>query len=178
MNTTPCIDNDPVLSDPTVADALSPEKAVARSINRMIYASHDSYGVPDNDLASALEEQGQAIARGDLSNVRRMLASQVQLLERLADHLLRKAMASSAHFQMYEKYLRLAMRAQSLFSRTVSLLKSMGEPAKAKQRPMPMQSHASFKKPTTDQVPSAPASPANRLRDDHLKKAWWRKQSE
>ena len=57
-----------------------------------------------------------------MTMVRRTIACQVRVLERLYDHLVDRAMATGASAYCYEIYLKLAFRAQSQLNRALALL--------------------------------------------------------
>ena len=104
---------------------LTPERAAARAIthietNDVVGGNRDaSYEV----IAELLEVECKAVANGDMAMVRRTLASQIRVLERLYDHLLDRAMANGPSMIYYNTYMKLAFRAQTQLNTTVSLLR-------------------------------------------------------
>ena len=103
---------------------LKPESAAARAI---VYIESNSVigghaNVNPKAVEALLEMECKAVAEGDLSTVRRSLAAQIKVLERLCDHLLDRAMAHGPSVFNYDTYLKLAFRAQSQLNRAISLL--------------------------------------------------------
>ena len=109
---------------PEWVSGLTPERAAARAIthietNDVVGGNrHASYDV----IAELLEVECKAVANGDMTMVRRTLASQIRVLERLYDHLLDRAMSNGPSMIYYNTYMKLAFRAQTQLNTTVSLL--------------------------------------------------------
>ena len=120
MHTTPNADD---CSSPEYLTFLRPERAAARAIAHIerneVSGGHQ---VNREAVAELLEIECKAVAEGDMTMVRRTIASQVRVLERLYDHLVDRAMATGASAYCYEIYLKLAFRAQSQLNRALALL--------------------------------------------------------
>ena len=119
---------------PPAFDPLNPELAVAMTLHRTLDANAHTFDHP-NVIAARLREFTKAVEEGDLSHVRRILASQMVMLERLFHHL----MARTSHFEYsykdYERVARLATRAQIQMARTAAILQQMTNAAmKAKKQ--------------------------------------------
>ena len=115
------------LNEPPRFDPISPEVMAARVIKKMEYAYSCESGVREEDLMLLLEEQGKAVAGGDLACVSRIMTAQLHILERLSGHLIGKAMAASAHLEVAERYLRLALLAEALCVRTGNAVRKIHE---------------------------------------------------
>ena len=103
---------------------LTPERSAARAIAHIerneLNGTHK--WVSEDAVAKLLEVECQAVADGDMTMVRRTLAAQLRVLERLYDHLLDRAMAMGPSMMYYDTYMKLAFRAQTQLNRTVALL--------------------------------------------------------
>ena len=103
---------------------LTPERSAARAIAHIerneVNGSHK--WVSEDAVAKIIEAECQAVADGDMTMVRRTLAAQLRVLERLYDHLLDRAMAMGPSMMYYDTYMKLAFRAQTQLNRTVALL--------------------------------------------------------
>ena len=112
---------------------MSPEIAVSDAIEDLRdEALHG--GVRREVTIQYLRDRGAAIQAGDMSYVKRMLAAQVTLLERLFRHLVTRAGKSSGAEQ-YERYMRLAMRAQTQCIRTAAIIEHLGKNNVSKSSP-------------------------------------------
>ena len=137
-STTPTATTEPrKYEDPTdeYLREYSPEMAVAVALKMM--EDNESYRTRTTlkELAAIVATQCQEVADGDLSHVKRTLSCQVKMLERLVDHLFHRAMGMGPVVDVYERYLRLAMRAQAQLVRTSALLKQFNDPPKATESP-------------------------------------------
>ena len=104
---------------------MSPEIAVSDAIEDLRdEALHG--GVRREVTIQYLRDRGAAIQAGDMSYVKRMLAAQVTLLERLFRHLVTRAGKSSGA-DAYERYMRLAMRAQTQCMKTAAIIEHLGK---------------------------------------------------
>ena len=104
---------------------MSPEIAVSDAIDDLQdHALHG--GIRREVTIQYLRDRGAAIQAGDMSYVKRMLAAQVTLLERLFRHLVTRAGKSSGA-EHYERYMRLAMRAQTQCMRTAAIIEHLGK---------------------------------------------------
>ena len=112
---------------------MSPEIAVSDAIDDLQdHALHG--GIRREVTIQYLRDRGAAIQAGDMSYVKRMLAAQVTLLERLFRHLVTRAGKSSGAEQ-YERYMRLAMRAQTQCIRTAAIIEHLGKNNVSKSSP-------------------------------------------
>ena len=112
------------LPSPDDVSFLTPERSAARAIAHIerneVNGTHT--WVSTDAVAKVLEVECQAVADGDMTMVRRTLAAQLRVLERLYDHLLDRAMAMGPSMMYYDTYMKLAFRAQTQLNRTVALL--------------------------------------------------------
>ena len=108
---------------PTAAGlALSPELAAAVSMNLMVGPEFKGAGVDLPAVMRQLHAEGQAVASGDLEQVRRTLASQVAMLNQMFHTLFQLAYSGSLSHDLVERYLRLALKAQSQSAHTMHVL--------------------------------------------------------
>ena len=134
---------------PPTFDPLSPELAVAMTMHRTMDATAHDFD-DARTMEARLRVFTEAVENGDLSHVRRMLASQMVMLERLAHHFTLRMASYKTAPSDYERLGKLAMRAQTQLARTAMILQSMtnkaaGEKQRAKPAPrvvpaMPSQS--------------------------------------
>ena len=102
---------------------LSPEMKAAYSMHPMMDGSLVEAGINPRTVAGLLQEQGAAVAEGDLAHVRRSLAAQAAALEQMFHYLFRCATVAQKHSQdLFERYMRLALRAQTQAMRTQTAL--------------------------------------------------------
>ncbi len=126
---------------PTPPDALpkeavlSPEAAVALNVESL-----NHYGIAKGEtreeLVAKLYERGAAIVAGDFTMVKRMLAAQLTMLERLANYFMTRAYQLRDYPERHDRLMRMAMRAQNQLVRTTEALKKLSkqEPAKEKAK--------------------------------------------
>ena len=109
---------------PPTFDPLAPELAVATTLHRTM--DHTAHAFDDAlTIEARLRVFTQAVENGDLSHVRRMLASQMVMLERLAHHFTLRMASYKTSPTDYERLGKLAMRAQTQLARTAMILQSM-----------------------------------------------------
>ena len=115
------------------AAMLAPEVSAAQSMHHMIDKSlTDDSGMQPHVVAEMLQLQDQAMASGDLGQVRRTLAAQAATLDRLFHHLFALATAAQSRSpDLHQRYLHLAFKAQAQAMRT-SL--AMGRLCQAQER--------------------------------------------
>ena len=112
---------------------LSPEMSAACSMQGMMDECLVEAGIDITTVSQMLGGQGTAVADGDLEQARRSLAAQAATLERMFHYLYRLATVAEKHsFDLHERYLRLAMRAQAQSMRTLHVLGRLS-PRPAKQ---------------------------------------------
>ena len=112
--------------DAATARKLSrPEVQAAAAIQKM---EGDNYEV--NALIRELSEQVQAVQRGDLSRAEAMLIAQAHTLDELFCNLARRSYANivAGHGDAGERYMRLALKAQSQCRTTLEGLAEMKNP--------------------------------------------------
>jgi len=102
--------------------ALTPEMTAAESMSRIMDPCLKETGIDLLTVADFLQEQGQAAADGDLSVVRRTLAAQVAMLDRVFHHLFTLATVGSNTPETCSCFMRLALRAQTQSARTSAIL--------------------------------------------------------
>ena len=123
---------------PPTFDPLAPELAVATTLHRTM--DHTAHAFDDaRTIEARLRVFTQAVENGDLSHVRRMLASQMVMLERLAHHFTLRMASYKTSPSDYERLGKLAMRAQTQLARTAMILQSMTNAASEKpKKPAPV----------------------------------------
>ena len=93
------------------------------------YAKNHHAGLSLTDMARALETQGEAVNRGDLSEAERMLNGQAVALNAIFSELARRAVKNmGTYLATTESYLRLALKAQAQSRATVEALAEMKNP--------------------------------------------------
>ena len=102
--------------------ALSPELAAALSLDLMMGKNLAEAGIDPATVTQTLNAGGRAAADGDLSQVRRTLTAQVATLDRMFHHLFQLAHSGGLSHDLFERYLRLALRAQAQCARTIGVL--------------------------------------------------------
>ena len=113
----------PVPEGPAAGIALSPELAAALSTHLMMGPNLAEVGIDAATVTQQLNAEAQAVVAGDLAQVRRILTSQVVTLDRMFHHLFGLACAGGKHsHDLYERYLRLALKAQAQSVRTMHVL--------------------------------------------------------
>jgi hypothetical protein len=143
----------------------SPEAALLMTL-RALQQHGDAFSALATPDLRQLQEQGDAAARGDLAHVRRMLAAQVTMLDHLGRHFLVRAAHGCKVADIFERFSRLAMRAQMQSARTAAILERMcrqqaqNRPAAAEGSPAPTPAQPAA--PVLSLVPSPPrAAPGN-----------------
>ena len=117
---------------------LGPEMSAALSMNGMMGDCLIEAGIDATTVSQMLGYQGAAVVDGNLSQAQRSLASQAATLERMFHHLFRTATVAEKHStDLYERYMRLALRAQAQAVRTLHVMGrlSRGEPERRKAPP-------------------------------------------
>lgn len=116
----------------TVASAaLSPEMVTAVSMNLMVRPELKEAGIDLAAVMAQLHNEGQAVASGDLEQLRRTLSTQVAMLNQMFHTLFQLAYTGSLTHDLIERYLRLALKAQGQSAHTMQLLARLSpEPAR------------------------------------------------
>lgn len=114
--------------DRLIADILAEGIATnATTAIRFVGYDHDELSL--TDMVASLKEQGQAVNRGDLSAAERMLSAQAVTLNAMFAELARRAsMNMGQHLDATDRYLRLALKAQSQSRATVETLAAIKNP--------------------------------------------------
>jgi hypothetical protein len=104
-------------------------------------------------VTQQLHAEGTAVAGGDLEHVRRTLTAQVALLDRMFHHLFQLAhIAGKQSHHLFERYLRLALKAQAQSAHTSAVLgKLCLEPVRTPRAPQ----QRSPEKAETAAIPSS-----------------------
>ena len=118
---------------PPTFDPLAPEKAVAKTFYYTLDHNAHTFDPPDQ-IALRLREFTLAAENGDLSHVRRILANQIVMLERLFHHLMARLPCHRISPKEYDGLIKLALRTQTQIQRTSLLMKQLGQPRSAPQK--------------------------------------------
>lgn len=105
--------------------SISPEATAAFTINSFCERDMDP-----NHLLAELRRQNDLVASGDMSRPEGILLSQAHTLNAMFSKFVEKAQInlSAGHFEASERYLRLALKAQSQSVRTVEVLGGIKNP--------------------------------------------------
>jgi hypothetical protein len=117
----------------------TPDRAVAGMVARGLtmnastvirFAEHEHEGLSLMDMALELRDQGEAVNRGDLSALERLLTAQAMSLNSIFGELARVAKCNLFKVpDVADRYLRLALRAQSQSRATVETLAAVKNPS-------------------------------------------------
>jgi len=139
---------------------LGPEMSAALSMKPMMGDCLIEAGIDATTVSEMLTNQGAAVVDGDLAQARRSLAAQAATLERMFHHLFRMATVAEKHStDLYERYLRLALRAQSQAMRTLHVMGRMGGREPAARQPSVRQKVT----PSTEVRSRSPSPAAGRM---------------
>jgi len=117
---------------------LSPEMKAANSMHCILDNSLVEVGLDSHSLNDLLQEQGEAVAEGDFAHARRSLAAQASALEQMFHYLFRCATVAQKHSQdLFERYMRLALKAQAQAMRTQTALGRLSPKPRAKAPAVP-----------------------------------------
>ena len=146
-----------------VAHFLSPERAATRTI-LALHDPHLGSGERPDLVIQHLRDRIDAAAAGDMTDARRILASQMLTLERMTQYLFARA----AHLQdspnTQERFMRMAMRAQAQCHHTAQLMERMAPEKKkatapaASKVPAPSRVTAPIAYSPRPVIPDAPPS--------------------
>ena len=93
------------------------------------YSRTQHVGLSLTDVARALKDQGEAVNRGDLAALERMLNGQAVALNAMFTELARQgALNMGEHLDAMDRYIRLALKAQSQARATVETLAAIKNP--------------------------------------------------
>ena len=131
--TTPDPTPDPIhvpdhLTELIAETMLSPEMSAALSMARTMDPLLKEAGLTATVVAEMLQKQALAAAEGDLGHVRRTLSAQITTLDQMFHHLFRLATVGSNTPEICERFMRMAMRAQTQGARTSHILSRLGQP--------------------------------------------------
>ena len=115
--------------DQLMADLVAQGVATnATTAIRYINADHGAISL--TDMVASLREHGEAVNRGDLSAAERMLNAQAVALNTIFAELARRASLNMGqHLDATDRYLRLALKAQSQSRATVETLAAIKNPS-------------------------------------------------
>lgn len=118
--------------DETVDQALARAMVrgtVANALTVVDYSRAKHEGLSLTDIAHALMDQGEAVNRGDLASLERMLNGQAVALNAIFTELARRAALNMGEYlDATDRFLRLALKAQSQARATVETLAAIKNP--------------------------------------------------
>ena len=115
-------------ADRLIADMLA-EGIVSNASTAIRFFGYDHDELSLTDMVASLKEQGQAVNRGDLSAGERMLSAQAVTLNAMFAELARRAALNMGeHLDATDRYMRLALKAQSQCRATVETLAAIKNP--------------------------------------------------
>ena len=130
---------------------LAPEMGAAQSIQQMMDDSMNEAGIDLLTVAGVLKNQGTTAAEGDLAQARRTLSAQIAMLDRTCLYLFNCAMRAQNRSQdLFERYMRLALKAQAQSAHTTAVLGRLSQIAARAEK-------AAEPKPKAGVVPQAAA---------------------
>lgn len=102
---------------------------VASASTVIDYSRTQHAGLSLTDITQALKDQGEALNRGDLASLERMLNGQAVALNAMFTELARRgALNMGEHLDAMDRYVRLALKAQSQARATVETLAAIKNP--------------------------------------------------
>jgi hypothetical protein len=114
--------------DRAVTDMLA-EGIATNATTAIRFIGYDHEGLSLTDMVASLKEQGQAVNRGDMSAGERMLMAQAVTLNAMFGELARRATLNMGqHLDAADRYLRLALKAQSQSRATMETLAAIKNP--------------------------------------------------
>ena len=114
--------------DRLISDMLV-EGIVTNATTAIRFVGYDHDELSLTDMVASLKEQGQAVNRGDLSAAERMLSAQAMTLNAMFAELARRAVLNMGqHLDAMDRYMRLALKAQSQSRATVETLAAIKNP--------------------------------------------------
>ena len=114
--------------DRIFADVIS-DGIVSNSLTAMRFVGADQGVISLTDMVASLEDRGRAVNRGDLSTAEQMLNSQAVALNAIFGELARRAELNMGEYpEAFERYMRLALKAQSQSRATVETLAAIKNP--------------------------------------------------
>ena len=143
-------------------DGYSPELTVAHTLKMM--RNHGlTFGQPPGVVAEWLKKEADELVSDscDRMRLRRTLAIQMGLLERMFQHFVTLASQEGVTSECYDRLMRLAMRAQSQCVRTASVLTQLNGATREPESAPPPAAPAVVAQP--DETPEASAKNGARL---------------
>ena len=143
----------------------------------LMTGTYYNYPTPDiPQVGDMLKSIGNAVEAGDLTTLKRTLAAQVTALDQIFHRLMHVAMQMETEsLNVYERYMRLAYRAQTQSARTLAILNRICEThpapeAKAESATSPRATEAPVRSESRRQVSAAraPTPLTNRREEGHL----------
>ena len=116
-------------TDEQVVAGMVVHSTVANASTIIDYSRTQHAGLSLTDIARALKDQGEAVNSGDLASLERMLNGQAVALNAMFTELARRgALNMGEHMDAMDRYIRLALKAQSQARATVETLAAMKNP--------------------------------------------------
>jgi|GEM_PF-3717420 len=116
------IEADPNSSAQLANALLAPEFSGTQTLCSMMTTEMQLSGATAPDITSALSAECNSINSGDLAPIERRLSIQGASLDRLYHHLMHKVLNAKLPHDLFERYLRLALKAQAQSSTTLEAL--------------------------------------------------------
>ena len=114
--------------DRLVSDMLA-DGVAANATTAIRFSGYSHTDLSLTDMVASLKEQGQAVNRGDLSVAERMLSAQAATLNAMFAELARRAALNMGeNIDAMDRYMRLALKAQSQSRATVETLSAIKNP--------------------------------------------------
>lgn len=114
--------------DRQISDLIS-EGIATNASTAIRFIGYDHAEVSLTDMVASLKEQGQAVNRGDMAGAERMLSAQAVALNAMFAELARRAALNMGqHLDVTDRYLRLALKAQSQSRATIETLAAIKNP--------------------------------------------------
>ena len=140
---------------PPVFDPLASELSTAMTLERTMDPNAHAFDHPI-ESARRLRVFSKAVEDGDLSQVRRILANQMVMLERLFQHFVYHMPQYRTSKQDFERFAKLALRAQNQMARTAAVLNTLTNSAAKKPKPEMPKAGLMETKPAARKMPKMP----------------------
>jgi hypothetical protein len=116
------IEADPNASAQLANALLAPEFSGTQTLCSMMTTEMQLSGATASDITAALSDECASINSGDLAPIERRLSIQGASLDRLYHHLMHTVLNAKLPHDLFERYLRLALKAQAQSSTTLEAL--------------------------------------------------------
>lgn len=114
--------------DRQITDLIS-EGIATNASTAIRFIGHDHEGLSLTDMVASIKEQGQAVNQGNMAAAERMLSAQAVALNAMFAELARRAALNMGHhLDATDRYLRLALKAQSQSRATWETLAAIKNP--------------------------------------------------